>query len=101
MNPQSGRATAGEHLSVRVEGAAPADWDPFLATANGATFCHLAGWSRLMDETLGHELLDDPAAPTAQRDTDGDLPLATLGPNEQEIGHIGARDQQDEPHGAE
>jgi hypothetical protein len=33
------------------------DWDRFVADAPDATFCHLAGWRDVIEDTLGHEAL--------------------------------------------
>lgn len=44
-------------LQVDTETCAPKDWDEVLAGAEGATFCHLPGWRRIMEEIMGHEYL--------------------------------------------
>lgn len=44
-------------LTVQNETTPPRDWDTFLATQPGATFCHQAGWGEVMGDTLGHECL--------------------------------------------
>ncbi len=41
-------------LSVREHPAPPPGWDAFVRAAPGATFCHLSGWGRIMDDALGH-----------------------------------------------
>jgi serine/alanine adding enzyme len=42
--------------ALRIRRLAPsAAWDQFVARADGATYCHLAGWSRVMEEVFGHE----------------------------------------------
>ena len=38
----------------RLAGPAAA-WDKFVGEAQGATHCHLAGWSRVMQDVFGHE----------------------------------------------
>lgn len=41
-------------MVVPFEGGADS-WDRFVDEAEGATFCHLAGWRSVMEEALGHE----------------------------------------------
>ena len=33
------------------------EWDRFVASSEGSTFCHLAGWRAIMADVLGHECL--------------------------------------------
>jgi FemAB-related protein (PEP-CTERM system-associated) len=51
--------TAGgvESGRLRVEEYAGTDseWDGFLSTVEGSTFCHLAGWRRVMSDVMGHD----------------------------------------------
>lgn len=51
------RTTPRSRLSVRRFEGAPEEWDAFVARAEGATFCHLAGWRSILEETLGAETL--------------------------------------------
>ena len=50
---------------------------------------------------LGQQLADEAFPARAERRPDGDLFLPAGGAGEQQIGDVGARDQQDERHGAE
>ena len=45
--------------SLRIVTVAANDerWDRFVATADGSTFCHLAGWREVMTDVLGHEAI--------------------------------------------
>jgi len=45
--------------SLRIVTVAASDdrWDRFVATAEGSTFCHLAGWREIMTDVLGHEAI--------------------------------------------
>jgi FemAB-related protein (PEP-CTERM system-associated) len=42
-------------LCISRLAAPPAAWDEFVAQAEGATYCHLAGWGRVMEAVFGHE----------------------------------------------
>jgi len=42
-------------LRISRLAAPPAAWDDFVGQAEDATYCHLAGWSRVMEEVFGHE----------------------------------------------
>jgi hypothetical protein len=53
------------------------------------------------DETFGEQLTHDPTAPRAKRYPDRELAGARRAASEQEVRDISARDQQDEPDGAE
>ena len=44
-------------MQVTTEAGAPQDWGEILARAEGATFCHLPGWRRVMEGAMGHEYL--------------------------------------------
>ena len=44
-------------MQVTTEAGAPEDWGEILARAEGATFCHLPGWRRVMEGIMGHEYL--------------------------------------------
>jgi serine/alanine adding enzyme len=33
------------------------DWDAYVASAQGGTFCHLSGWEHVMSDVLGHDSL--------------------------------------------
>ena len=63
-------------LEVRAEPTVPSDWDAFVRRAPGGTFCHLAGWQRVLD-VLGHETLLVTAR-DAQGALAGVLPLAAV-----------------------
>jgi serine/alanine adding enzyme len=45
------------HTSLRIVdgGDNPAQWDRYVASASGSTFCHQAGWKEIMTGVLGHE----------------------------------------------
>jgi serine/alanine adding enzyme len=45
--------------SLRIVTVAASDdrWGRFVATAEGSTFCHLAGWREIMTDVLGHEAI--------------------------------------------
>ena len=47
-------------------------------------------------DALGQQLADDAAAAGAERRADGDLPLPRQRPRQQQVGDVGARDQQHE-----
>jgi hypothetical protein len=53
------------------------------------------------DDAFGEELADDAGAAGAHGGTDGEFTLAAGGPDEQEIGDVGAGDEQDEADGSE
>lgn len=44
-------------MTLRVELASPGspDWDPFVASAAGATHCHLLGWRDVIARVHGHQ----------------------------------------------
>ena len=44
-------------MQVATEAGAPEDWGDVLTEAEGATFCHLPGWRRIMEGPMGHEYL--------------------------------------------
>ena len=53
------------------------------------------------EHALGEELSGNAPAPCTERGPDGDLPLPDGGARQQEVGHVGARDEQherDRPH---
>lgn len=52
----SASAPPGALRISRLDGPSAA-WDAFVAASEGATFCHLAGWSGVMREVFGHESL--------------------------------------------
>ncbi len=54
MTEQTGTKDS-ERLRVSAEEGLPADWDDFVASAAGATFCHLGAWLSVMEDALGHE----------------------------------------------
>lgn len=57
MTAESEVAVARELRAVaRIEGR-PAEWDRFVSTAEGSTFCHQSGWRDIMANALGHECL--------------------------------------------
>ena len=56
---------------------------------------------RREEDALGQELLQQPAAARAQRRADRELFLTSEGAREQQVGDVGAGDQQDEADGAE
>lgn len=61
---------------VRLD-ADRAQWDQAVATADGGTFCHLAGWRDIMTDALGHECVFL-AARSAQGSYEGVLPLVRM-----------------------
>jgi FemAB-related protein (PEP-CTERM system-associated) len=44
----------GGALHVEEYTGPGADWDAFVRSAEGATFCHLWGWREVMEQVLGH-----------------------------------------------
>jgi serine/alanine adding enzyme len=42
-------------ISVRDAGIKAEEWDIFASSRSDSTFCHLHGWSTIMERTLGHE----------------------------------------------
>ena len=44
-------------MQITTEAGAPEDWGGILDGAEGATFCHLPGWRRIMEEIMGHQYL--------------------------------------------
>ncbi len=42
-------------MQVTTHAGAPEDWNDVLRDAEGATFCHLPGWRRVMEEIMGHQ----------------------------------------------
>ncbi len=61
---------------VPVEGSDDA-WNDFVASADGATFCHLAEWQQIMADVLGHEPIYK-VARSADGDWQGVLPLVRV-----------------------
>ena len=63
--PAAPRATSPRHRPAEADGALrvsrfdgpAAEWDAFVAEAEGSTFCHLAGWREIMSDVLGHECI--------------------------------------------
>ena len=53
------------------------------------------------DHAFREELRNQPAAAGTQRRANGEFPSASRGADHQQIGHVGASDQQNESHGAE
>ncbi len=51
------QVTVDSTMQVAIEAGAPEDWGDVLTEAEGATFCHLPGWRRVMEEVMGHEYL--------------------------------------------
>ncbi len=48
-------AVAGADLRVAPFEGSDARWDDLIAGFDGSTFCHLAGWTHVMREALGHQ----------------------------------------------
>ena len=46
-----------DDLRVEREVGVSAEWDRFVSMVDGSTFCHLAGWERIMTDVLRHECL--------------------------------------------
>jgi FemAB-related protein (PEP-CTERM system-associated) len=46
-----------DDLHIEVASGASAEWDRFVAAAEGATFCHLGGWQEIMTSVFRHECL--------------------------------------------
>ena len=57
------------------------------------------GRRRGEQQTFDGELTEKPQAAGAERRADGDLAATGAATREQQVGHVGARDQQDEPDG--
>ncbi len=53
----TGGAVGADALRVEEYEGDGARWDAFVREAPGASFCHLAGWRRVLGEVLGHEAL--------------------------------------------
>ncbi len=53
------------------------------------------------DQALGEQLLDEPAATGAEGRPDRHLLLAAAGPGQQEVGHVGAGDEEHQAHAGE
>ena len=58
-----------------------------------------AGARQGQQETLNQELSDNPERACPQTAADGDLAAARVGASQQQIGNVGARDQQHQSHG--
>lgn len=58
-------------------GADDAEWNQVVARADGATFCHLAGWRDVMTDALGHECVFL-AARSGEGRYEGVLPLVRM-----------------------
>lgn len=69
-------ATATELLIERVEHAG-AEWDGFVRAQPGSTFCHLGGWQRVLEGSLGARAYYL-AARDAEGTLSGVLPLARV-----------------------
>jgi serine/alanine adding enzyme len=50
-------AEAELELSVSDGEGLPPDWDRFVESEPGGTYCHFAGWSEIMRGVLGHDCL--------------------------------------------
>ncbi len=63
--------------NVDVRGAPSPDWDPFVGRSPTASFCHLAGWSQVFGDLMGHDchFLE---ARTKDGDLEGVLPLVRV-----------------------
>lgn len=71
----------GPAPDIRLAPEPPDDWDEFVASSEGGTFCHLAGWGRVFGRSLGLE----PVFMTVREDGElrGVMPLfrmSRLGP---------------------
>jgi FemAB-related protein (PEP-CTERM system-associated) len=53
--PEARRVTEGEALQVVDFAGDGRQWDEYVAATPGSTFCHLAGWHRVMTDVLRHE----------------------------------------------
>lgn len=53
-SPQRSPAKA-EHVSVGAGSGTDQEWDEFVRSAPGGTFCHLSGWRSVVSDALGHE----------------------------------------------
>ncbi len=70
------RETALE-LNVSTGEELSPEWDAFVEATPGGTYCHLAGWSRVMGGVLGHECLYAAAREPGGR-LAGVLPLVSV-----------------------
>jgi serine/alanine adding enzyme len=52
-------------------------WEAFVGASGESTFCHLAGWRRIMEDVLGHECLYR-VAHSSSGDVQGVLPLVRV-----------------------
>ena len=64
-------------MQITTEAGAPEDWGKILDGAQGATFCHLPGWRRVMGEIMGHQYLFL-AARSSAGELLGGLPLVRM-----------------------
>lgn len=49
--------TSTARLDTTVSPEPPPDWDLFVSSTDGGTFCHLGAWRAIMADVLGHETL--------------------------------------------
>jgi serine/alanine adding enzyme len=68
---------ADSTLRITSEVGAPEDWGEVLAGSEGASFCHLPGWRRVMEEVMGHEYIFL-AARSGTGELVGGLPLVRM-----------------------
>ena len=64
-------------LTVELGDVDASEWDAFVTTAEGGTFCHLSAWSTIMADALGHEVLQAVARDATGR-LHGVLPLTRV-----------------------
>ena len=53
--PSLGETTHLQLISVRDSGVTADEWDAFVLRRDESSFCHLYGWSAVMEKALGHE----------------------------------------------
>lgn len=76
---QTSPPASGETTTVTVEPfqGDGSEWDRLLVELEGATFCHLYGWRRVMEDALGHQTFWW-LARNADGDVEGLLPLVRV-----------------------
>lgn len=44
-------------VTISADSTPPPDWDGFVRSAPGGTFCHLGAWGPIMRDVMGHDVL--------------------------------------------
>ena len=67
-----------DDLHVSASDRPAADWDSFVETAPGGTYCHLAAWREIMADVLGHECMYVHVRDSGEGEIQGILPLVRV-----------------------